>query len=163
MIFINTSKKVQIFSDHKTVFDYVSNLENDKFWRKEVNSTTMDCKPQIGSVAIEDSFLSKKTPSNVLNLKCIKFIKNEKIIYQTLTDSSFFLKTIRQVEPITENRSLVTYTIKFDKSIVKHGLGFSLPKFIIYLITKRNMRIYLQNLKSILEYQNSSEAKILSM
>jgi hypothetical protein len=52
--------QIDILSQDKVVFNYISNLENDRFWRKEINSTTMTSKPQVGVLAIEDSFLQRK-------------------------------------------------------------------------------------------------------
>jgi len=153
MAIIFTSDTINISTDYKTVFEYISNLENDRFWRKEINSTTMSSKPQTGVMATENSFLSKRVPNNVLILKCIELLENKHIVYQTLSDSKFYLKSVRKVESISENESKVTYTIEFDNSIVKHGLGIGLPKFIIDMVTKSDMKKYLKKLKAVLESQ----------
>lgn len=148
---IQASATISINRDIKTVFDFISNLENDKLWRKEINSTSMSSKPQINVIATEDSFLSKRVPNHILQLKCIDFITEKKVIYQTLENSPFFLKSIRQVEFISPSQTNVTYHIEFDKRIVKHGLGFTLPTFIINWVTKTDMKKYLLNLKSVIE------------
>ena len=148
---IDITDMITIYKDSKTVFDYISNLENDKFWRKEINSTTMSTKPQLNALAVESSFLSKRVPGNILNLICTEFSENKKIVYQTLPDSKFFIKSIREVEAISQNESRVIYSITFDKSIAKHGLGFSLPSFIIKWAANNDMKKYLAKLKTILE------------
>lgn len=59
-------------------------------------------------------------------------------------------------EPVAANESRVTYSIEFDKSIVKHGLGFGLPTFMISMVARTDMKKYLQKLKGILEEQAMS-------
>ncbi|WP_435354943.1 hypothetical protein [Emticicia sp. SJ17W-69] len=148
---IQASAKININRDIKTVFDFISNLENDKLWRKEINSTSMSSKPQINVIATEDSFLSKRVPNQILHLKCIDFLTEKQVIYQTLENSPFFLKSTRQVEFISPMQTNVNYSIEFDKSIVKHGIGFTLPTFIINWVTKTDMKKYLVKLKSVIE------------
>ncbi|MCC2548647.1 hypothetical protein LJY25_19520 [Hymenobacter sp. BT175] len=135
----------------KTIFDYVANLENDKSWRKEINSTTMSTRPQINALATENSYLSKRVPNNVLHLSCIAFAPNQEVIYQTVPESEFFLKSIRQVNRTAQNKTALTYSVEFDKAIVKHGLGFPLPSIIIKYAAKSDLSKYLTTLKSILE------------
>jgi hypothetical protein len=60
----------------------------------------MKTKPQIHALATEDSFLSKRRPNNILNLICTAYRENEHVVYQTVPDSLFFLKSHRQVEAI---------------------------------------------------------------
>jgi hypothetical protein len=146
--------QIDIHSGSKAAFAYFSNLQNDKYWRKEINSTTMTSKPQIGALAIEDSFLSKRTPSNILELKCVELIQDQKIVYETLPGSQFYLKSVRQVTAINESECRVTYNIEFDKNIVKHGLGFGLPGVIIDLVANRDLKKYLKKLKTLIETKN---------
>ncbi|MBI3235481.1 MAG: hypothetical protein HYZ42_15825 [Bacteroidetes bacterium] len=94
------SDTVIISKDHNAVFEFIANLENDHLWRKEINSTGMPSPPKLGTMAIENSYLSKKVPENILQLKCIEFKENKEVTYQTLPDSKFYLKSIRQVEPL---------------------------------------------------------------
>jgi hypothetical protein len=146
---------ITISTDLKTVFDYISNLENDKFWRKEINDTTMATKPQLNARATESSYLSKRAPNNILQLICTDYLENKQIVYQTIPDSKFYLKSDRQVEAISQNETRVIYNIEFDKSIVKHGLGFNLPSLIINVVAKADMKKYLKRLKNVLEENNA--------
>ncbi len=148
---IKISGSITILKDSKTVFDFISNLEHDKLWRKEVNYTNVSGGSILNSIATEDSFLSKRVPSHILNLQCIELVENKLVAYQTLPDSKFFLKSIRKVESVSQNETRVLYSIEFDKGIVKHGLGFALPDFIINLAAKADMKKYLSKLKSIME------------
>jgi uncharacterized membrane protein len=152
---IKITHAISILVDCRTVFDYISNLENDKFWRKEINSTTVSAKPQLNTVATESSFLSKRVPNNILTLKCTAFVENQQVVYQTLPDSVFYLKSDRKVEAISQNETKVIYAIEFDKSIVKHGLGFTLPVFIVEFVAKNDMKKYLTKLKTIVENKSN--------
>ncbi len=151
MMNIKATGSISILKDIKTVFDFISNLEKDKLWRKEINNTTMTSKPQINAQAEENSFLSKRKPNHILNLICTQYIENNQVVYQTLPDSNFFLKSSRQAEYISQYETRVIYTIEFDKDIVKQAFGFSLPVFIINMAAKSDMKKYLAELKSVME------------
>jgi hypothetical protein len=79
-------------------------------------------------------------------------------VYQTLPASKFFLESNRQVEAVSPNETRVLYHITFDKKIVKQGLGFNLPTFIIYLVAKTDMKKYLTKLKSVIEANNAQSS-----
>ncbi|RYD82865.1 MAG: hypothetical protein EOP53_02455 [Sphingobacteriales bacterium] len=148
---IEVNGTITISNKAKTIFDYISNLENDRFWRKEINYTLLDSKPGINTKAIENSFLSRKAPNHLVKLICSDYIQNRQIVYQTFTGAKYFLKSERKIELLSENETKVHYTIKFDKSIVKQGLGFDMPKFIVQMAAKNDMKKYLATLKTILE------------
>lgn len=148
---INVEGSIIIKKDLKTVFDFIANLENDKKWRKEINSTTMTGKPGINVLAKEDSFLSKRTPNHILNLVCTVYDEHKKVVYETLPDSAFYLNSDRQVLLITAQETQVVYNLTFDKSIVKQALGFSLPTFIVKSVAKADMKKYLTQLKTVIE------------
>lgn len=148
---ITISGEITISNNAESTFQYISNLKNDPFWRKEINGTEMTSLPQLHARARESSYLSKKQPANVLELECIAFIDQQKIVYQTLSTSPFYLKSTREVKAISANETQFKYSIIFDKNIVKHGLGFSLPSFIIKMAAQSDMKKYLKKLKEILE------------
>lgn len=152
---INITQSIQISADSKKVFTYFSNPAKDKFWRKEINNTTINSEPKLGAIAREDSFLSKKVPNHILELECVEFSNNKEIVYQTVPGSRFFLRSRRRVEEASGGNTIVTYQIEFSKDIVKHGIGFSLPTFLINMVTNKDMKKYLHELKRILETENS--------
>ena len=106
---------------------------------------------QLGALARESSFLSKRVSANILELKCTAFTLNKSITYTTLPPTPFFLQSIRKVEIIDDHHCKFNYEITFDKSIVKHGLGFGLPSFLIRIVAKADMKKYLAKLKELLE------------
>ncbi len=152
MIQIDISSTIIISTNYKKVFEYVSNYSNDVFWRKEINAVKINTESvEKNTLIIEDSFLSKKTPNYISKLKCIEFQKYELIISETIFDNSFWAKNTRIVEVLPNGSTKLTYRVQFDINIVKHGLGFSLPKFIVNFYTKSTMNKYLSVLKNILE------------
>lgn len=140
---------IVINKDIETVFEFFCDLRNDKFWRKEINFTTAD-KIELGAVAVENSYLSKKVSNYTSKLICCEYMKNERITYETLPDY-FFLRSNRAVEFVTANATKITYKLAFDKAIVKHGLGFDLPHFLVSLVAKSDMKKYIHRLKKIVE------------
>ena len=157
MNLIHSHGEIIIHSDLRNVFEYFSNPENDKSWRKEINGALMNSKPQKGAVFTEDSRLSKKVTSNILKFVCIEFIEYRKAVYETIPGSDFYQKSTREIENVSENTCKVLYTISFDKNIVKHGLGFNLPTFLINAVVKRDMTKYLSELKRILEQSRKNK------
>src|SRR6476620_555733 len=93
---IQEEMSITINKDIETVFSFISDLRNDKFWRKEINSTTTDGDPKLNIVAIEDSRLSKKMLNYIAKLECVEYAPNKSITYQTLPNH-YFLKSSRKV------------------------------------------------------------------
>ncbi len=148
---IHTQGQITIHKNITTVFAYIANLENDAQWRKEVNETKMNGPAQLGAIAKESSFLSKRVPANMLELVCTEFNLNGSITYTTLPSSPFYLQSIRKVVAIDEQSCTFIYEIHFDKNIVKHGLGFGLPIFLIGMVAHKDMKKYLAKLKAVME------------
>ena len=148
---INQSVKIIIQSNHKRVFDYVSDLRNDKFWRAEVESTFLEGPNGLGNIANEISFLSVRVPEYNQSLECVMYIPGREITYQTLPGNSHYLISKRQVKILSENVTEFSYNLAFNASLVKHGLGFSIPNFISQIVTKRSMKKYMKVLKNIME------------
>jgi hypothetical protein len=148
---IQTQGQIVIHKNASTVFAFIANLENDKLWRKEINETIMNAPAQLGVLAKESSFLSKRVPAHVLELRCTQFILNKSITYTTLPSSPFYLQSIRKVEEIDDHSCRFIYEICFDQSIVKHGLGFGLPAFLIRMVAQTDMKKYLLKVKELME------------
>ena len=148
---IEITGSVSILKNINTVFPFIADLKNDKLWRKEINNTNMLDAPDINTLAIEDSYLSIFVQSHLLHLKCIEYKQNELIIYQTIPASQFYLKSTRTVKSVSHNETIFNYNIEFDIAIVKAGVGFQLPKFIINYVAKSDMKKYLSKLKKLME------------
>lgn len=101
--------------------------------------------------ALEDSFLSKRVPHYRKELQCTQFEPNASVTWETLPDNLYFLRSTRTVAPAAGGQSKITYRIEFDKAVVKHGLGFSLPAFLVTYVTRKAMRQYLRQLQQVLE------------
>jgi hypothetical protein len=130
-------------------FAYLSNLENDYLWRREINHTTLLGPPGLGVEAHEYSNLSKRMNNHLLVLICVEWSESEKVVFETKPDSPFYLKSIRRIEAIANNQSRFHYTIEFDNNLVKHALGFALPRFLIRFGASQDMKKYLNKLKEV--------------
>lgn len=84
-------------------------------------------------------------------MKCVKFDKNEIVVFETSRDARFYLKSQRMVKAASDHSTEVIYELDFDMGIVKFAMGFSLPRFIIIWKAKSDMKKYLRKLKELLE------------
>ena len=151
---ITVSSSIIINKDVHSVFSYVADLRLDKNWRKEINDTTLStASPELSSIATESTFLSKKVPDNKIKLKCTIYQQDDLVVHESLPDEPLYLMNSRQVEPMPDNTTRLTYTIEFDTAIVKFGIGFNLPLFLLKYYTTQTMNKYLRQLKQILESQ----------
>ncbi|MEZ0453756.1 SRPBCC family protein [Sphingobacterium thalpophilum] len=148
---VTQSLSIEIAAERRKVFDYIADLRNDKYWRSEVNGTSITGEVQVGAVALEDSRLSPKVPSYLRKLRCTEWVDQTRVVYTSSTDESYFLRTLRTVHDNDRGGTRVCYTLEFDSAVVKVGLGFSLPHTIVNWVTKRAMRRYLRTLKRNLE------------
>lgn len=152
---LDITNSIIIPQNHKLVFDYFSNFANDKLWRKEVRATKINSeKTGVGTSITQFSFLSRKEPCYKSELTCTEFTANKIIVCETNRGNKFWLKTTRQVTPLAENNTLITYRLEFDTAIVKYSLGFALPAFILCLYTRQTMKRYLRVLKKKLAEEN---------
>jgi hypothetical protein len=149
---ISIEQSIVVNRDHIAVFDFYADVRNDNCWRKEINHTTLSSEaPVLGCIAIEDSFLSKKVPHYVTKMACTQLIYGQLICFETLPDIKFKMKSHRSVKAIDTNKTELTYQIEFDERIVKHGVGFNLPRFLVRWVALSDMKKYLSTLKQILE------------
>ncbi|MBS1732658.1 MAG: hypothetical protein JST02_05125 [Bacteroidetes bacterium] len=154
LMLIKANKEIIVHNSLEKIFDFYSNPANDYLWRKEINQTELKGDLHLGTHAYEYSKLSTKKANNLVVLEFTEFKRNETVTLQSIKDSRFYLKSVRTVQYISENRTRLIYEIEFDSSIVKYALGFNLPKFIIAMKTNFDMKKYLSKLKSILEPEN---------
>jgi hypothetical protein len=134
-----------------SVFNFFANPSNDKFWRSEINQSTLEGSLQLGVLISEYSHLSKKVSNNLLELQCVQFDQNKIAVFETNEKSQFYQRSERQLNVISDNKTEIIYTLTFDINIVKFALGFALPKFIVSLKANSDMKKYLKQLKTKLE------------
>ena len=148
---IKTTGTILVNKRVESVFDFFANPSKDIFWRTEINKSTVDGILQLGVAVSEYSYLSKKAPNNLVELKCIQFDKNKIAIYETPENAPFYIRSQRQVNAISDNTTEVIYTLDFSIDLVKYALGFHIPKFIISFKANRDIKNYLRQLKTKLE------------
>lgn len=135
----------------ESVFDFFANPGNDSLWRTEINKSTLNGTLQLGVTISEYSYLSKKVPDNLIELKCVQFDKDKLAIFETPDNAQFYIRSQRQVKVISDNTTEIIYTLDFDIGLVKYALGFALPKFIVSFKAHSDMKKYLRQLKTKLE------------
>lgn len=148
---IKTRGSILVNKKAESVFDFFANPSNDNLWRTEINKSTLDGPLQVGVTVYEYSYLSKKVPNNLIELKCVQYDKNKLAIFETPDTANFYLRSNRQLQAISDNTIEIIYMLEFDFNLVKYALGFALPKFIVSLKAKSDMKKYLNRLKTILE------------
>jgi uncharacterized membrane protein len=149
---IDVTATIEIARNAQTVFDYLANYANDPRWRAEIRDVQLSTpavreKTQITEV----SFLSKKVPRHVSVLQCVAWQPGRAISSESTAGSPYWSRNTREVEPLPGSGTRVTYRLQFDPAVVKHGLGFGLPRFVVRFYTKATMKKYLAVLKGILE------------
>ena len=149
---IDATATIEIARNAQVVFDYLANYANDPRWRAEIQDVQLST-PSVRerTQIMEISFLSKKVPRHVSVLQCVARQPGRAITSETAAGSPFWSRNTREVETLPGDRTRVTYRLQFDPAVVKHGLGFALPRFVVRFYTKATMKKYLAVLKSILE------------
>ncbi len=160
---IDITETIVISENYKTVFDYYADYTNDKYWRKEINNTVTDSEfIQEGLLLTEDSYLSGKIKNYINTLTCTAFKPETLIICETTQQAKFWSKSIRQVEQFSGNQTKVIYRLQFNLNIVKYGLGFRLPAFLVKFYTRQTMKKYLAELKQVIEKRKHSLVKTVA-
>jgi hypothetical protein len=149
---IDVTATIEIASSPQTVFDYLANYTNDPEWRAEIKDVQLST-PSVRekTEVTEVSFLSKKVPRHVSVLQCVALEPGRSVASETTAASPFWSRNTREVEPLPGDRTRVVYRLQFDPAVVKHGLGFGLPRLVVHFYTKITMKKYLAALKNILE------------
>ncbi|MFP5041723.1 hypothetical protein [Parasediminibacterium sp. JCM 36343] len=148
---IKTTGTILVNKKLESVFDFFVNPTNDNLWRTEINKSTLAGPLQLGVTIHEYSYLSKKVPNNLIELKCVQYDKNKLAIFETPDNTQFYIKSQRQVKVISDNSTEIIYTLDFDIDLVKYALGFGLPKFIVSFKADRDIKKYLRKLKTKLD------------
>jgi hypothetical protein len=143
---VEISKSIVIDAPVDIVFNHVSNTMNDHTWRDEVNSMSADGAFEVGTIFTEDARIGLQqnfiTRTQLLDLK-----ENLSAYYETPNNDKFFLSSYRHVKSVSSNKTLFTYTVKFDQEMSKVTLGVKVPRSILKIGYGVIMKRYLVNLK----------------
>ena len=78
---IKTTGTILVNKSVDSVFDFFANPINDHLWRTEINKSNLNAELQQGAKIYEYSYLSKKAPNNLIELKCLQYDKNKFAIF----------------------------------------------------------------------------------
>lgn len=149
---IYLSSSIQIRKNTSDVFNFISDVRNDKLWRSEIIKTEIDTFPLLNnSSIIEYTKLSKKQPNHPLVFQIISLQPNKLFQMETIEGSPFWEVSQREVEYLNNGVTQFTYCVNFDAKILKFALGFYLPQFILRHYLKSVTKQYLRKLKNVLE------------
>ncbi|WP_127714481.1 hypothetical protein [Halobacteriovorax sp. HLS] len=151
------SKSILIESSHSDVFDIVKNTMNDYLWRSEVNHMSSNGEFEIGTIYTEDAHIGF-AKNFITRTQLVELKSEDYAFYITPKDSPYYLESLRQVKRIDHNRTLFTYTVKFEASMSKATIGISLPAKVLEKSYGVIMNKYLRSLRNHLEDGESFES-----
>ncbi len=132
------------------IFDYITDGNNDSYWRTEVDRMDVQGAIQVGTILVEYSsfyrFLHTVTPTVIKALE-----RPYKIILETPSTHSTWLQSVRTVRSSINGGSTVTYELAFTLDSMKQIMPFVPPAELVTMWYRPRIKKYLKNLKTILE------------
>ncbi len=144
------SKSIIINKDISTVFEHVKNTMNDDTWRTEVNQMQADGPFQVGTTYTEDAHIGLRR-NFITKTVLVALEENVKAYYETPTQATYALTSLREVKRIDDEKTEFTYTVEFDSRMSRETLGINLSPSILQVSYGVIMAKYLRNLKRYLE------------
>jgi hypothetical protein len=141
---------VEIWKRPQDVFVFVSNGSNDPKWRTEVDRMDVSGPVRLGTEWIEYSTFFKLfhtvTPVSVRELDPPK-----RVVVETPDQHPAWLRSVREVQAIGDQRSRFAYELAFDLATFKQITPVLPPGWLVAKWYIRRIRRYLGNAKRILE------------
>jgi len=141
---------IEIGASAQAVFDFVSDGSNDPKWRTEVDRMDVSGPVKLGTEWNEFSTFFKLfhtvTPVSVKELDPPK-----RVVVETPDQHPAWLRSIREVQAIAEQRSRLTYELAFEMAAFKLITPVLPPGWLVAKWYIRRIRKYLRNAKQILE------------
>ena len=131
-------------------FAFAGNAANDHYWRTEVNRFKVIGGFSVGSVFIEDAKLGIH-PHYITRARLIDMRPPYGVVYRTLPQNRFYLRSTRLFEPLSPTQTRVIYKVDIEKAMIRDILGVALPPELVSAIYSARMRRYLRNLRRILQ------------
>jgi hypothetical protein len=147
---VHINKSVEIDQDIKVVFDLVSNTMNDHHWRSEVNDMSADGEFAVGTIFTEDAHIGLRK-NFITRTQLIELHDLKNAFYVTPKDAPYFLSSRREVKELSNGKTLVTYTVKFDPKMSRVTVAIPLPRKVLEVSYGLIIKKYLKNLKKYLE------------
>ncbi|MBI1789723.1 MAG: SRPBCC family protein [Acidobacteria bacterium] len=146
---------IDVDCDQRSVFDFVSDGRNDPGWRTEVDR--MDV---AGPVALGAQWMEYSTFFKVLHTLTPVVIKEldppKRVMVETPAQHPFWLRSVREVQAIDDQRSRLTYELAFDLSLLRQITPILPPGWFVAKWYARRIRRYLRNAQRILESEGGA-------
>jgi hypothetical protein len=153
-------RRISIHAPLKQVFDFVSDLRNDASWRQEINATELDTfRPGIGTIAVEDAYLSAKHPHSLNRLAYVAYEPDSYMRCATVADHPTWMEVERTFKQLGPTLTEFTYALRFERKVVQQALGFAPPLWFLRWYSGYMMGKYQRKLKHLLEHMPAAVAQ----
>lgn len=133
-----------------TVFDYISDLSNDAYWRPEVDRMDVKTNNEEGSEIIEHLRIYRIF--KVVTPVIVKLRERPaRFIVETPMSHNSWVHCIRSIDAIHAETSQLTVQLSFSLDNIRQMLPFIPPAWTVRLWYAPRIKNYLKNLKRILE------------
>jgi hypothetical protein len=147
---ISLTETISINTLPESIFDYISNVNNDPLWRPEVEKMEIKGETKLGAVIIEYiriyRFFRIITPTEVK-----VFDRPHTFVVETPTAHPSWVQCVRSVKSIDEKSSEFSVKLSFSLNNIKQISPIVPPGSIVRMWYKPRMKRYMRNIKKILE------------
>jgi hypothetical protein len=147
---ISLTESIVINTGPELIFDYISNVSNDPYWRPEVEKMEMQGETKLGAMIVEYiriyRFFRIITPTQVLVLE-----RPHTFVVETPPDYPAWVQCIRKVKALGPGTSEFSVKLSFSLDNIKQISPIVPPGGIVRLWYKPRMKRYMRNIKRILE------------
>ncbi|RAK70235.1 SRPBCC family protein [Hymenobacter edaphi] len=154
---IEVERRVTIAAPLAAVFALAADLRHDTRWRREIHRTLLDAPaPGPGVVATEDAFLSPACPHALTRLAYVAYEPDHFVRCTALAGETAWQDVERRFCPAGPAHTEFTYTLRFELAVVRRGLRFAPPRWLLRGYTGWMMGRYLRRLQRLLEHAAAS-------
>lgn len=144
---VQVSQSVVINAPIEEVCQFATNPLNDHLWRREVNDISVEGEvDSVGSVFTEDAFIGIRrhfiTMTELVAYECPSYAT-----FVTVESNPYYLKSHRSFEALSSNKTRFTYTVDFDRRMIRPTFGFNAKPGLVAGLYSYRMFNYLHRLK----------------
>ncbi|WP_412470166.1 MULTISPECIES: SRPBCC family protein [unclassified Halobacteriovorax] len=147
---VQVTGSIEIDAPIEEVFEFVADPMNDHHWRSEVNDMATNSRTfEVGSIFREDAWIGIRK-NFITTTELIKLNAPYQALFETVRSNPYFLRSNRMFNE-SENGTLFTYVVDFDRRMIKETFGFNAKPEVVVKLYGVLMKKYLKKLKKRLE------------
>ncbi|MFG1501295.1 SRPBCC family protein [Halobacteriovorax sp. XZX-3] len=147
---VQVTGSIEIDAPIEEVFEFVADPMNDHHWRSEVNDMATNSRTfEVGSTFREDAWIGIRK-NFITTTELIKLNAPYQALFETVRSNPYFLRSNRMFNE-SENGTLFTYVVDFDRRMIKETFGFNAKPEVVVKLYGVLMKKYLKKLKKRLE------------